>query len=355
MAKKLLFILGCDCDPDRPRYGGPGYDDRHAPLKWEGLKRGIPLLRERLRKIEDAAGMRVKVTFFLRSDAQVNEIHGTAAWPALEYADMWRLLEEEGHELAWHPHLWRWSTEWGCWFQETGDSHWISECLRNGHAGISEALGRNPISCHMGWTFQNNASMNALSELGVGIDFSSCPGAYSEGGPGGSGTRYDNMIDWLDSPKTWYRPSAVDYRRPARAGESELDIIECPKFTSESSVLKKAKGLASRAGGNPLSAKATASFVQITASPIVYKRVIKERLRSEDAEPFFATYFHPDELLPDRPHSARGLLYSPANLEKNLLTVVEAARKNGREIEFVTGADALRHIQGAVGDRGVRP
>ena len=345
MAEKLMVILGCDCDPDRPRHGGPGYDDRLAPLKWRGVEEGIPLLRERLRKIEDATGLKVKVTFFLRSDAQVDEIHGTAAWPALEYADMWRRLEEDGHELAWHPHVWRWSDEWECWFQETGDSDWIDKCLRIGHAGISEALGGKPISCHMGWTFHNNATMRALSRLGVGIDFSACPGVYSEGGPGEAGTRYDNMIDWLDTPRAWYRPSAADYRRPARSGETELDVVECPKFTSESGVLKKAKGLAALAGGGSASTRATAAFVQITAAPIIYGRVIKERLGARDAEPFFATYFHPDELLPDRPRSARALLYSPRNLEKNLLAITEAAAKSGREVEFVTGAEALRHIQ----------
>ena len=197
----------------------------------------------------------------------------------------------------------------------------------------------------MGWMFQNNVTMNVLSELGVGIDFSACPGVYSEGGSSEAGTRYDNMIDWLNTPRACYRPSAADYRRPARPGEIELDIVECPKFTSESGALKKAKRLVARADGGSASAKATAAFVQITAAPIIYNRVIKERLASEDAEPFFATYFHPDELLPDRPRSARGLLYSPTNLGKNLLAIAESAVKSGREVDFVTGAEALRHIQ----------
>jgi hypothetical protein len=346
MAKKLTVIVGCDCDPDRPRYGGPRYDDRRSPLKWRGVNEGISLLHKCLQRIESVSGVKVKVTFFLRSDTQMAEIHGAAAWPALEYAGMWRELEEQGHELAWHPHLWRWSSQWECWFQETQDSEWIDECLNGGHTAISDALGRNPASCHMGWTFQNNITMNALSRLGVGIDFSACPGVYSEGGPGNSGTRYDNMIDWIGTPRKWYRPSAVDYRRPARAGEDELGIIELPKFTSESGMLKKAKSLATRTGGATASAQASAVFVQITASPIIYSRIIKERLKTEEAEPFFATYFHPDELLTDRPRSARGFLYSLANMERNLLTIIEAAKKNNREVEFATGAEALQHIFG---------
>jgi hypothetical protein len=314
--------------------------------RWRGVTEGISLLRKCFQRIERASGIKVKTTFLLRSDEQVENIHGAAAWPALEYSEMWRELEEEGHELGWHPHLWRWSSEWECWFQETQDAEWIVECLKGGHMALSDALGRNPTACHMGWTFQNNITMNALSRLGVGIDFSACPGAYSEGGPGDSGTRFDNMIDWLGTPLKWYRPSAVDYRRPARPGEGELGIIELPKFTSASGMLKKAKSLAARASGAPALAQASASFVQITASPMIYDRIVRERLKTEEAEPFFATYFHPDELLTDRPRSARGFLYSLANMEKNLFTIIEAARKAKREVEFATGAEALQQIFG---------
>jgi hypothetical protein len=342
MAKPLLVVLGCDCDPDRPRYGGPRYDEHRSPLKWRGLEEGISLLRGRLEKIEDATGVTVKAVFFLRSDVQMSEICGEASWPALEYAKMWRELEKEGHELAWHPHLWRWSPERKCWFQETKDSAWIDECLEIGHEAIVEAIGKAPQSSHMGWTFHNNTSMKKLSQLGVKIDFSASPRVFSEGGPGDAGTTYDNMIDWRGTPQAWYRPSEDDYRRPARAGERELSIIEAPKFSSRSGILKKAKGLASRS--RTASEEATAAFVQITALPIIYRRVIRERLETEEAEPFFATYFHADELLADRPRSARGFLYSLSNLEKNIIGIVEEAGKKGREVAFLTGAAALRHI-----------
>ncbi len=344
-----MVILGCDCDPDRPRYGGPRYDDRTSHLKWRGLERGIPLLLERLQRIESATSLKVKMVFFLRSDVQMGEIYGDPAWPVIQYADMWRNLEKQGHELAWHPHLWRWSTEWGCWFQETQDRAWIAKCLELGHIEISRALGKNPASSHMGWTYQNNTTMGILSRLGIKIDFSACPGVYSEGRPGDAGTRYDNMIDWRGTPQAWYRPSEADYRRPAGGDERELDIIEAPKFSSGSKILKKAKGLAARSG--TADERAAASFVQVTAPPLIYRRVIKERLQTVEAEPFFATYFHPDEVLADRPRSARRFLYSASNLEKNIVGIVEEAAKMGRQVEFVTGAEALRHAGGSAKDR----
>ena len=99
MANNLMVVLGCDCDPDRPRYGGPGYGDRHSALKWRGVSKGISLLRERLQKIESNTRVGIKALFFLRSDTQIEEIHGTAAWPVLEYDEIWRRLESEGHAI----------------------------------------------------------------------------------------------------------------------------------------------------------------------------------------------------------------------------------------------------------------
>ncbi|UCD57397.1 MAG: hypothetical protein JSV16_16595 [Candidatus Hydrogenedentota bacterium] len=350
MADALMVILGCDCDPDRPRYGGTRYDVRHSPQKWRGLGEGINSLRECLKRVEDVTDVGPKLVFSLRSDIQIKEIYGAASWSIDQYADTWRGLEEEGHELAWHPHLWRWSNEWGCWFQEARDSEWIDGCLELGFSEFSEALGEDPTTCHMGWAFHNDVTMRKLSELGLKVDFSASPGVYYEGGPGNAGTAFDNRADWLGTPQKWYHPSEADFRRPARAGESELAIIEVPKFTSSSGILKRVKDLASRTRKLSRSTPGTAAFLQITALPVLYNRIIRERLQRVEAEPFFATYFHPDELLADRPPSARGFLYSLENLRKNLIGIIEAVRKEGRDVAFVTGAEALRYIREKVKD-----
>ncbi len=347
MADVLKVVVICDCDPDRPRYGGARYDSHRSAQKWRGLSEGIGSMQERLKGIEQAAGIQLKAVFALRSDIQMKEIYGTPSWPIEHFADTWRRLEEDGHELAWHPHLWRWSDEWGCWFQETQDSQWINDCLEIGFSGFCESLRRSPTTCHMGWTFHDNLTMKKLSELGLQVDFSASPGVRFEGGPGDGGTKFDNRIDWLGTPQKWYRPSEADYRRPRREGEAELDIAEIPKFTSGAGILKKAKELASRGKKLSGSQGGTSVFLQVTASPLLYGRIIKERLSCGEAEPFFVTYFHPDELLADRPRSAKAFLYSLANLERNLVGLVQVARKKGRSVAFVTGAGAIQHIRGS--------
>ena len=349
MNNTLLVILGCDCDPDRPRYGGAYHNMRQSPQKWRGVEEGIGLLCERLKNIEKRTGVEPKVVFCLRSDVQMQEICDDAAWMIKHYSDLWRRLADEGHELAWHPHLWRWSDEAKCWHQDIEDSEWIDRCLEIGLSGFSEALGSSPVTCHMGWTFHNDVTMKKISESGLKVDFSACPDVYHMGGPGNTGSTFDNMIDWRGTPQRWYRPSEADYRRPSRGGEKELDIVEVPKFTSQSKILKKAKQLAS-CGGKASGAEAEASaFLQITALPVIYERIIRERLQCQEADPFFASYFHPDELLPDRPRSAKGFLYSLDNLEKNLMRIIETARKSGRDVKFATGGDVVKYI-GASGN-----
>jgi hypothetical protein len=229
--------------------------------------------------------------------------------------------------------------------QESEDAEWISNCLEVGFSAFSDAIGVSPTTCHMGWTFQNNVSMKKLADLGVLVDFSACPGVYFAGGPGDAGTVFDNKIDWLGTPQCWYHPSEADYRRPAVAGERELSIAEIPKFTSQSGALKKAKGLATRGKNTSRSIEGTNVFLQVSVLPVLYRRVINERLRSDEAGPFFATYFHPDELLPARKHSARTFLYSLENLEKNLIGIISAARKKGKDVMFATGAEAFQFIR----------
>ena len=352
MSDTLMVIVGCDCDPDRPRYGGTRYDDRTSLPRWRGLTEGIDILRECLRDVENASGLKPKIAFCLRSDTQMKDLYGTASWSLEEFGDTWRELKEEGHELAWHPHLWRWSDEKACWIQEIHDSQWIVACLEVGFSEFSRTLGEEPVTCHMGWTYHSNTTMKKVSELGLKVDFSASPGVFYEGGPGDDGTTYDNMIDWRGTPLRWYHPSEADYRRPVRGNEKELAIVEIPKFTSRSALLKKAKELGTRTRPVSGGKRGTSVLFQVTILPALFNRFTKERLKSKEADPFFATYFHPDELLADKPRSARGAVYSRENLKKNLLTIIRAARKKGRDVTFATGADAFRYIQEKVGDYG---
>jgi hypothetical protein len=342
MANELMLIVGCDCDPDRLLYGGSRLDIHRPAHQWRGVSEGIEQLEEMLERVEHETEVKPRLIYCVRSDLQMKEIYGSAGWLLSEYLSLWRELERRGHEIAWHPHLWRWSAKAGCWYQEVEDRDWVIGCLEAGFAEFTEIWGNPPFTCHMGWTFHNTISMRTINRLGLKMDFSACPGVFFKGGPGAGGTILDNRIDWRGAPRKWYRPSENDYRRPRGGNEAELEIVEIPKFTSEAGLLRAAKELANRkkAGAEP----AAAAFLQVTVVPLLYRQIIKERLDCAEAEPFFATYFHPDELLRKKAVSAKSFLHSAAHMQKNMVNVIEMARKRGRDVLFVTGPEAVDFI-----------
>jgi hypothetical protein len=340
----LILLIGCDCDPDRPRYGGIRYDVHHEPQKWQGISEGIDELRGVLKKVETMSSMKPKIIFCVRSDLQMKELYGSAGWMLEEYRPLWRELEDEGHEIAWHPHLWRWSETSRCWYQEIEDAQWIVRCLETGHADFEAKWGKKPFTCHMGWTFHNNVSMHTINRLGLKMDFSASPGVFFAGGPGAAGTTFDNRIDWRGTPKSWYRPSQADYRRPGEKRESELDIIEIPKFTSGARRLRFIKRLASGSKGKSELESGNAVFLQVTALPFLYKQIIAEQMGCERSGPFFASFFHPDELLRKRSFSSNTIVYSRNNLEKNLCSLIEKGKQRGKEVRFATGPEAIDFV-----------
>lgn len=344
----LMLLVGCDCDPDRPRYGGVRYDVHHGQQRWRGISEGITALREVLGKIGKTSGIQPKIIFCIRSDLQMKEWYGSAGWMLEEYRSLWRELEDEGHEIAWHPHLWRWSERSRCWYQEVEDAEWIVQCLETGHADFAAKWGKKPFTCHMGWTFHNNISMHAISRLGLRMDFSASPEVFFPGGPGAAGTVFDNRIDWRGTPQSWYRPSQTDYRRPPEKGEAALDIIEFPKFSSGARRLRILKHISSGRKRKSKSQAGKGVFLQVTLLPFLYKQIIEEQMNCERSGPFFASFFHPDELLKGKALSPQSILYSGANLEKNLGSIIEKNRKQGkRNVHFVTGPEAVDFVTAA--------
>jgi hypothetical protein len=43
--KRMIVIIACDVDPDRPQFGGTRFDIFKDRLAWRGVERGIPALR----------------------------------------------------------------------------------------------------------------------------------------------------------------------------------------------------------------------------------------------------------------------------------------------------------------------
>ena len=342
----LDVIIGCDCDPDRPKYGGTRYDTS-APLRWHGITEGLPLLRELSDGIIDDFGTPVRLTWCLRSDLQMEEIYGDCAWPIEEFSALWRDLERAGDELTWHPHLWRWDIRAGCWYQETEDVDWIIECLRAGHLAFERVMNRSPRTCRAGWEFHNNTTMREIRTLGIRGDFSAIPGRYTQGCSDRWGSRFCGQVDWRGTPIHMYAPSACDYRVPD-GGEETTGLHEIPMSGLHLPLLRLAR-IARRVFGRRLGAirelrgalgrdhgPAGGNKLYVTAPPIFFSRLVAQQLclARERGHATLVTALHPDEMLATS-HSLTSLCH-PDHVRVNLESLLCLGERFNVRIRFTT-------------------
>ncbi len=79
------------------------------------------------------------------------------------------------------------------------------------------------------------------------------------------------------------------------------------------------------------------SFIQINANPILFRTFIKSFFKQNKDPSHFITYFHADELLPNRYKSkAALLLYDTNNMRDNILYLINIAKSYNMKVSFDT-------------------
>lgn len=107
VTSKLAHALLCvDVEPDTPAFGGRRRD-YFGPQKWEGIEKGIPRFLELRHGIQESLDCEIPVNWFFRSDRQIAEMCGTAAWALRSYRSMVDILLQQGDEVGWHAHTWQ--------------------------------------------------------------------------------------------------------------------------------------------------------------------------------------------------------------------------------------------------------
>ncbi len=358
----LYVVIGCDCDPDRPQYGGVRYDSRE-PLKWRGVREGVDRARETTEQVEDDYGNHASITWCVRSDLQMQQIYGDCAWPYAEFADLWESLAERGDEIAWHPHLWRWSGQHSCWYQEIEDEGWMRDCLRQGYKALATHMGRAPTTSRMGWEFHDDVTMQQVSDLGIEVDFSAVPGRFTPGRRDRWGSMFNCYVDWRNTPEKPYMPSASDYRIDVEAEQEALRVRELPMSTFRSRLLGmgahlrravKAKGwgrvkqLYTISNGNSASLKA-----YITIHPYIFSRLVTAKINEakRTGHALLVTAFHADEMFAGQGQS--GLLYDAPHLWTNLRRLRMRTLRAGVTLRFATAGAAPQLYDRSRKDAGI--
>jgi hypothetical protein len=290
-----------------------------------------------LRGLLDDAGHEPVFTWVLRADEQVREFQGAYGWFVRAHQHLLRRLLESGDELGWHPHFWRRDARDGTWSQEIEDVDWQLNMIMEAHRDLSSCFPGDLKIVRMGWSYHNNRTYAALDELGMVADLSAVPGLGTL--TGRLPARRENLFDWQCTPRSPFRPSRTDYRRPPGPGESACRMLEVPSFVSTSFRWSLVSGaqMARKTGDMAqlwYAVRRPTYCVNLTTRPAFFAPMVAQlrlELRGAKAGPVvFATQLHADELVPNRSG-----LYSLKSVRTNLEALLRSCRESGAPVEFV--------------------
>lgn len=305
--KKHLLCLTVDTDPD----GLSGKVTNRRTLEWEGLKR-LRQFPNQLESFADRLG-RVPITWFIRADGQLESVLGTVFYLLETFGDFWKSLNKAGHELGWHPHLYR---------QKKPDDEPLliidpaeaEDELERLWSKLKTAFSPTAFRNGEGWHTANTFA--TVERLGFRCDSTAIPGRRGEPG---------HPMNWEGAPNKPYFPHPINICEPG----PERALLELPM---NSWCLRAPYDLAPRtrymnpAVHGELFANALQAWENTLSVPATDLYV-------------WVLIFHPDEVCSTR---MPDLLYSTScrTLCANLVSLVERLQELGHDFEWVTISDA---------------
>ena len=337
MASEIWVLNMCDTEPDREIFGGMPMTQRTGKQTWRGVTDALPRFIDRCDSIRDDCGLPLKMTLFIRSDLQISEFYGRPGWALYAFGELWDTFMKRGHEIAWHPHLWRWSDKRRSWYQEMFDEKWIrEECLKPGY---EDFCGYLPVRIsRMGWCYHNNCSMQQINQLGIMADFSGLAGMVS-------GIRNElpmhnySMYDWSLTPSYPYRPSVADYRKSARNGEKALSVLEVPAATLRLPVVRRIKRIIKNVLYQQRFYQSPRMLINMHSSHqqlvLTFLKQQVQRAKQEKMPVIYSWYLHADDLLSENTEKA---------VLRNIKYLQNMAKKEGVNLIFKTASQVAEHI-----------
>lgn len=331
MTRVAHLVVACDADPDGPVPWRRVPPNVAPDALWTGVSVGIETLRRRLEKSRFHSRFgHLPITWLLRADRQISETYGTPAFAFERFAPLWTREQRLGSEIGWHPHLYRWNDAAVTWqpsLDADDDLDVLRSCLSalRRHADIRSA--------RTGWTYHSNGLMKMFASEGVRFDASAIPGSLQGG-------RWRH--DWRSAPRTPYRPSAGDYRAPARSPLESVCICELPvivrRLARPPHALRYVVRLARRSGDTWESARWQG--VVITRHVRGFRDAVAQTLQLSGETAFLVTYFHTGELLRSN---------CIDRFERNLDTIVTFADRGAWELRPATLSAAGHAAEQALG------
>ncbi len=304
--KPHLVCLTVDTDPD----GLSGKVTNRQTLKWEGLEnlqrsfdqtRWCPLLGK------------IPITWFVRADGQLESILGDAVYLIEKYDSWWASVREAGHEVGWHPHLYRQLRPEEVAVIITDPAEAKDE-LERLWTQVRTSLPTTSFRHGEGW--HTTETYTTVERLGFLSDSTAIPGRIG-------GARHP--MNWEGAPNHPYFPSSTDVCESGR----ERPMLELPMNTW---MLQA-----------PYDASPRVRYI----NPAVHPKLFANALQNWENTRNFSTsqlhiwvmIFHPDEVLATQ---GEDQLYSrsAAALCTNLLSFQDSLQHAGNNVEWVTISQA---------------
>ena len=304
--KKHLLCLTVDTDPD----GLSGKTTNRQTLEWEGLE-ALQTLPERLDAIQKPS--QFPVTWFVRADGQLESILGSASYLLEKYHSFWESVRKGGHELGWHPHLYRQARSQDAAVMITNPREAQDELERLWDQ-LEPSFHASAFRNGEGW--HTTQTYNAVERLGFRCDSTAIPGRRGA---------QDHPMNWEGAPNHPFFPAVDDLCKAS----SDRALIEVPMNTW----LLQA----------PHDARAKIRYMNPSVHPQLFANALQNWENACNSGPshvcVWVMILHPDEVLSTASADA---LYSRSMtaLCQNLASFAGTLQRLGQDFEWTTISDA---------------
>jgi hypothetical protein len=301
-----LFCLTVDTDPDGLNARPP---DRRS-MAWDGLIEAQQNLPQDLADLSTSMDAKLPLTWFIRVDGQLQTNYGTPLYLLERFDDFWCRSLKWGHELGWHPHLYRQSDPENepIFISDAGEA---SEELERLWLKIKSSPF-TPTAFRNGEGWHSKETFAAVEKLGLLCDSTAIPGRR-----GGD----QHPMNWLGAPNQPYFPDRTDLRvsGPARA------LLEIPMNTWRVCA--------------PYDESPQIRYMNPAIHGELFSNSLDEWQKTislmDGGLHVWVLIFHPDEIMPNR---ETDLLYAHSRqaLCRNVAAMIERVKRVGHGLEFVT-------------------
>jgi len=216
---KIPVILCVDTEPNEI------FIDPSSPLPWTGFEAGVRYFRGLEAPVEISTKSPLHVSWFFRMDAQIEKTYGSASWAVENYSGAIDTLVKRGDELALHTHGYRWDEGLFAWVIDHGNWEAIRHSIELSFKAYKKVFGKNCRSFRFGDRWMNAQSIALLERLGVLYDLTPEPGYGSSPTLRGNSPFTGVIPDYTDFPRTPYRPSLSDLKKPDTSKKEGLWFI----------------------------------------------------------------------------------------------------------------------------------